>query len=55
VLSLSGYVPGCLAPGLYFCANQFYCLFLFVVYVQLVGSNVQFHRASFVEAFNFYA
>jgi hypothetical protein len=40
MLFLSGYVPGCLAPGLYFCANQFYYrLFLVLVYVQLAGSN----------------
>jgi hypothetical protein len=36
----------CLAPGPNFCANQFhflFFLFLDVVYVQLLGPNVQFH------------
>jgi len=52
----SGCVPGYLTPGLYSCANQFYFrLFLFLVYVQSAGSNVQFHHASFKMVFNFYA
>jgi hypothetical protein len=55
VLFLSGFVPDCLAPRLYFCANRSRYIFLDVVYVQFASSNVQFHHASFKVAFNFYA